>query len=179
MSPARMLIAGGFGLIVFAFAVYKMARGLRVPSMLLMLVGAGAVVLGFRPSLIIESLPRTMRIFMGGVSILYCYITMEAVRRNALKERYAILWILTGLVLFAFAVNPEFIAWLVAITGMHYTSAIVVVVFSFLILIAFHVSLTLSRNEDDRRRLAQQIALLEERIRELESSSPKTPSPRE
>jgi hypothetical protein len=102
------------------------------------------------------------------ISVALLFVTLETVRRNRLKERYALLWLGTGAALFGVALYPDIVGGLKTVTGMEYTSAIMVVVFSFLTMIAFHISLTLSRNEDDRRNLSQSVALLRQRDEELE-----------
>lgn len=161
----------GVFLVALSLTVYQKIRSLRLLAILTMLVGGVVTVAGFRGDLMDVIIPFRMRISMLLVAFIILYVTLEAVRRNALKERYALLWIATGAIFFAFGLNPDLIATLVAISGMHYISTIVVLVFTFLILLAFHVSLALSRTDDDRRRTAQTIALLEERIRQLEKSS--------
>jgi hypothetical protein len=105
---------------------------------------------------------------MSFVSLLILFITLETVRRTSLKERYALLWIGTGCAFLAFAIYPDTIAWLVAMTGMYYTSAIMVIVFTFLILVSFHFSLSLSKYEDERRQIVQATGIIEARLREVE-----------
>jgi hypothetical protein len=168
MSPWILYgLPGGLALFM-AIILFGQARCARLPAVFLTVIGAILLLFAIFPGLADAFLPNKIRLFMGTVSLSHLFITLEAVRRNLLKERYSLLWIGTGLVLLVFAVYPEGIEWLVNVTGMHYTSAIIVVVFTFLILIAFHVSLVLSKYENDRRRLSQSIALLEARIRELE-----------
>lgn len=169
MSPWMTYgLPGGLALIAAA-VLFGQARPARLPAFFLTLIGALFLLIVLFPGLEDAFLPNKIRLFMGGISLLHLFITLETVRRNALKERYALLWLGTGLVLLFFAVYPDGIGWLVQVTGMHYTSAIIIVVFTFLILIAFHVSLVLSNYENDRRRLSQNLALLEARIRDLEN----------
>lgn len=165
-------LPGGL-LLLAAFILFGQARPARLPAVFLTLIGLLLILVAVFPGLARAFVPNKIRIFMGVVSLTHLFITLEAVRRNALKERYALLWICTGLALLVFAVQPDVIGWLVEITGMHYTSAIMLVVFSFLTLIAFHVSLILSQYENDRRRFAQQLSLLQERLDKLEAERSK------
>jgi len=162
---------GVVGAVLFlaGLVLFGQARPARLPALFLTLAGLLLIAIPLFPGLAKAVLPNKIRLFMGGISFLHLFITLEAVRRNALKERYALLWIGTGLVLLLFAIYPNVIGWLVRITGMHYTSAIMVVLFSFMILIAFHVSLVLSTFDQDKRRLTQELALLETRVRALET----------
>jgi hypothetical protein len=105
---------------------------------------------------------------MGFLCFLVLMITLESVRRLAMEESYALLWISTGLVLVVFAVYPDAVGWLAALTGMQYVTAITIVVFAFLLLVAFHFSLSLSRYRADQKRLCQHAAVLEMRVANLE-----------
>ena len=67
-----------------------------------------------------------------------------------------------------FAVYPDAVGWLAALTGMQYISAITMVVFAFLLLVAFHFSLALSELRSDQRQISQYAATLELRVAELE-----------
>ena len=59
----------------------------------------------------------------------------------------------TGLVILFFALYPTTIlAWLQRVTGMQYVTAIIIVIFAFLLLVSFHFSIMLSRARDDARR---------------------------
>ncbi len=168
MSPWVTSALPGVLMLVCAGILFGQARPARLPAVFLSLTGLFLVLVAVFPALARAVLPNQVRVFMGAVSLTHLFITLESVRRNALKERYALLWLGTGIVLLGFAIDPEVIAWLAAVTGMHYSSAIMLVVFGFVILIAYHVSLVLSENEDDRRRFSQEIALLRERVEQLE-----------
>ena len=114
------------------------------------------------------SLMLRMRLVLGFLSFVVLMITLEAVRRFAMEERYALLWVFTGIILVGFAVYPDAVGWLAKTTGMHYVSAITVVVFAFLLMVAFHFSLALSGLRENQKKLSQKSAELELRISELE-----------
>lgn len=170
MNPWLAYGLPGALVLAAALVLFGQARPARLPAFFLTLIGCLLILVAAFPGLARAVLPNRIRLFMGVVSLTHLFITLEAVRRNALKERYALLWMGTGLVLLVFAIQPDVIAWLVEVTGMHYTSAIMLVVFSFLVLIAFHVSLVLSQYETERRRFSQEIALLKEKVEALEKA---------
>ncbi|MCC5847954.1 MAG: DUF2304 domain-containing protein [Verrucomicrobia bacterium] len=170
MNPWLSYGLPGAVMLLVGLVLFGQARSVRLLAAFFTVIGFLLILVAIFPGLQRAVLPNQIRLFMGLISVTHLFITMEAVRRNRLKERYALLWIGTGLVLFAFAVQPNVIAWLVQVTGMHYTSAIMLVVFSFLLLIAFHISLVLSQYENERRKFSQKIALLEARIEGLEKS---------
>lgn len=114
------------------------------------------------------SLMMRMRLVLGLLSFTVLMITLEAVRRFAMEERYALLWVFTGAILVVFAVYPDAVGWLARLTGMQYVSAITVVVFAFLLLVVFHFSLALSGIRSNQKRLCQHAAALALRVEELE-----------
>lgn len=135
-------------------------------------IGIGCALAAYNPSYFHDknaaSLVFRMRIVLGFLSALVLMITLEAVRRFAMEERYALIWVFTGVILLIFAIYPDAVGWLAALTGMQYVSAITMVVFAFLLLVAFDFSLALSELRADQRRICQHAAELELRIKELE-----------
>lgn len=135
-------------------------------------VGIAMAIAVFKPELLKGGNPASlilrMRLVLGLLSFLVLMITLEAVRRFAMEERYALLWVSTGLILVIFAVYPDAVGWLATLTGMQYVSAITMVVFAFLLLVAFHFSLALSELRADQKRVCQHAASLELRVAELE-----------
>ena len=118
-----------------------------------------------------------LRVVTGLLSFLMLVATLEAVRRTQMHERYALLWVATGLVILFFALYPTTIlVWLQRVTGMQYVTAIVIVIFAFLLLVSFHFSIMLSRSRDDAARLARRLALLEQRLIEVERATRPPPS---
>ena len=137
-------------------------------------IGAGVSmnVAAFCPGLFEGSSPAAlairMRMALGLLSFVVLMITLEAVRRVAMEEQYALLWVSTGIILVVFAIYPDAVGWLAALTGMQYVSAITMVVFAFLVLVAFHFSLALSQLRSDQKRISQHAAAMELRVSELE-----------
>jgi hypothetical protein len=54
------------------------------------------------------------------------------------------------------------------VTGMTYTQALTAVAFTFLVLVAFHFSISISSSRSNQARIAQKLAILEERLRDLD-----------
>ncbi len=138
-------------------------------------IGIAAAVTVFQPELMKTGNPDVMamrmRMALGLLSFLVLMITLEAVRRFAMEERYALLWVSTGIILVVFAIYPDAVGWLAALTGMQYVSAITMVVFAFLLLVAFDFSLSLSALRADQKQLSQHAANLELRVAELEKAA--------
>lgn len=138
-----------------------------------LLVGAACVTFSIIPQAIVTLIVGTdyftrIRVVMGGLSVFVLLITLESIRRTKLQERYAILWVMTGMVVLVCALFPHAVNLLRAVVGMQYATAVVAVAFIFLVMVAFHFSIAMSAMESDRDRIAQRLAVLETRMKELE-----------
>ena len=112
-----------------------------------------------------------LRVSIVGVvaSLLLLLIVLELVRGRRLKERYALLWIATGLVLLVLSSWRDALntmaGWL-GVTG--YPPAVLFAVATlFILLVLLHYSTVLSKLTDENVELAQRVALLEERLGRL------------
>mgnify|MGYP003776835421 CR=1 FL=1 len=166
---------GLFGLLIVALLIRTIAakKISLVPSLLWMLAGAALILFALFPQQLIRTVISTeyvvrMRVMMGFVSLLVLLITLESTRRARLQERYALLWVATALVILICAFFPNVVNLLRLLMGMNYTAAVVSVAFTFLTLVLFHFSISMSISQSKQSRIAQQLALLEARVRELE-----------
>jgi hypothetical protein len=97
-------------------------------------------------------------------------IVLELVRRRRLLERYALLWLLSGVVLLALAVWRGLLSRLADAVGIAYPpSALFFVAFGFVLVLLLHFSTAVSRLTDQSKVLAQKYALLEEELRQLKA----------
>jgi hypothetical protein len=110
-------------------------------------------------------------------SILLILVVLELIRGRRLKERYALLWLLTGIVLLVLSLwrdGLNTIAGWLGVSG--YPPAILfAAAILFLIVVLLHYSTVLSRLSDQTTVLAQRVALLEQALQE-ERSGPAEPS---
>jgi hypothetical protein len=99
-------------------------------------------------------------------SIALLAIVFHLIRSRRLRERYALLWLLTGvvlLVLSAWRGGLNTIAGWVGVTG--YPPAVLfAVALLFVLVVLLHYSTVVSRLADQNTVLAQRLALLEERL---------------
>ncbi|HYM56475.1 MAG TPA: DUF2304 domain-containing protein [Solirubrobacteraceae bacterium] len=94
---------------------------------------------------------------------------LELVRRRRLLERYALLWLLSSVVLLSLAVWRGALDQLAAQIGVAYPpNALFIVAFGFVLWLLLHFSVAVSRLNDQSKVLAQRLAILEERIRRAE-----------
>jgi hypothetical protein len=100
-------------------------------------------------------------------------VILELVRRRRLLERYALLWLLAGVVLLGLAVwrgALEVLAELVGIASP--PNALFFVAFGFVLVLLLHFSVAVSRLTDQTKVLAQRLALLEERVGPARAARP-------
>jgi len=103
----------------------------------------------------------------GAVGLLL--LVLELVRRRALMERYALLWLLSSLVILALAAWTDALKVLAESLGIVAApNALFFVAVAFILLLLLHFSAAMSRLTDQSKVLAQRQALLERRIRKLE-----------
>jgi hypothetical protein len=109
------------------------------------------------------------RIAVIGIAVIVFAAVLELVRRRRLMERYALLWLLAALVLVVLAIWKGLLTTVSADLGIHYPpSTLFAIGFGFVVLVLLSVSIVISRLADQNKRLAQHVALLSERVEELE-----------
>jgi hypothetical protein len=95
---------------------------------------------------------------------------LEMVRRRRLMERYALLWLLSAVVLLALASWSGALQAISKAIGVIYPpNALFFVAFAFVLLLLLHFSAAVSRLSDQTKVLAQRLALLDERVRRHEA----------
>ena len=109
-----------------------------------------------------------IRMLMAAVSIGVFIVTMLAIRAHKLREKYALLWLTTAVMITLVALFPQLVEHIRLWFGMQYVTSLVAVIFIFLVLVAFHFSIALSTLNDRATAFAIRIALLESRLEELE-----------
>jgi hypothetical protein len=112
--------------------------------------------------------PFRVSIVAALVSFALLLVVLELIRSRRLRERYALLWLLTGVVLLVLSLwrgGLNTIAGWFGVSG--YPPAILFAVgILFILLVLLHYSTVISRLSDQSTILAQRLALLEERFRE-------------
>jgi hypothetical protein len=102
-------------------------------------------------------------------AVLLLFVVLELVRRRRLLERYALLWLLSGIVLLGLAIWRGLLEEISRAIGVVYPpNALFFVAFAFILVLLLHFSVAVSRLSDQSKVLAQRLALLEERVRRQE-----------
>jgi hypothetical protein len=104
---------------------------------------------------------------VGALALLL--FVLELVRRRALLERYALLWLFSSIVILALAVWQDALNVIARSIGIvSAPNALFFVAMAFILLLLLHFSAAMSRLNDQSKVLAQRQAILEQRLREVE-----------
>jgi hypothetical protein len=116
--------------------------------------------------------PLKVSIAGAVAAVLLLLVVLELIRRRRLRERYALLWLLTGIVLLALSLWRGGLNTIAGWAGVNgYPPAVLFAVGTlFIILVLLHYSTVISRLSDQNTVLAQRLALLEQRLQEERSS---------
>jgi hypothetical protein len=98
-------------------------------------------------------------------ALVVVFVILELVRRRRLLERYALLWLASGLVLLGLAIWRGALTKLASAIGVAYPpNALFLIAFGFVLFLLLHFSLAVSRLSDQTKVLAQRLALLEQKV---------------
>jgi hypothetical protein len=107
---------------------------------------------------------------VGAVGLLL--VVLDMVRRRALMERYALLWLLSSVVIFGLAVWENALTTLARQIGIvSAPNALFFVAVGFILLLLLHFSAAVSRLTDQSKVLAQHQAMLEQQVRDLQRAT--------
>jgi len=104
---------------------------------------------------------------VGGVAAFL--ITVYWVRSRRLRERYAIGWMILATLLLICGIFPGIIMRLAEASRLAYPSAVLFISLAAIYSFSFFVTVSLSRQHQRSTRLLQEIALLNQRVTELEA----------
>lgn len=114
--------------------------------------------------------PLKVSIAATAASVVLVLVVFELIRSRRLREQYALLWLVTGVVLVVLSAwrgGLNTIAGWLGVRG--YPPAVLFAVgLMFVILVLLHYSTVISRLSDQNVVLAQKLALLEARLNEGE-----------
>lgn len=112
--------------------------------------------------------PLGVSIAAAIASIVVLAVLFELVRSRRLRERYALLWLLTAVVMLALSVWRGGLNTIAGWVGIEtYPPAVLFAVASlFVLVVLLHYSTVISKLSDQNTILAQRLALLEQELQE-------------
>lgn len=111
--------------------------------------------------------PYLSALVLGGLLLL---VTLELLRRRHLREKYAALWIVVGLLLLILAAVPDLLSALARVLGFAVPANLLFLGGGVLLItISMQLSAEIGRLESESQRLAEELALLKMRVDDLTS----------
>ena len=111
--------------------------------------------------------PLKVSIVAAVAAVILLLVIFELIRSRRLQERYALLWLLTGIVILILSAWRGALSRLADLVGIAYPpSALFVLASLFVLVVLLHYSTVISKLSDQNTVLAQRIGLLEQRLRE-------------
>jgi hypothetical protein len=113
------------------------------------------------------------------IALVSAIVTLSAIielsRRRQIHEKFAVVWLLIGVIIAVFAIAPGLFNSLASAVGVKSPPDLLVVVASlFLLVVCVYLSWEVGRLEDKSRLLAEELAMLR---RDLDERAPLPPGP--
>ena len=115
-----------------------------------------------------------LRILIGILCFALVGIIIGLIRKNRLKEHYAIIWLFTALSIFIFGIWPNSLNLISRIVRLHHLTTLFMVAFLFLLAIVLHFTLAISQLFDRNRRLTQEVAWLRFELEQVKNGKEKS-----
>ena len=103
---------------------------------------------------------------LAAIAALITFVfVIDLLRRGVLREKYAVLWLFFSGAALLLAIFPAVLVWLTGVLGVaEPVNLLFFVTIVLLVLVSIQLSYELSRHEARIRRLAEEVALLQEEI---------------
>lgn len=111
-----------------------------------------------------------LRIFLGIGVILYFALLLHMLKKESIILKYALIWLVCGGLFVLFLIFPEVVFSASRLIGVsNPVNAVFLLFAGFALMMLLSFSSIISKNNGMVRKLTQQLALLENRVRELEN----------
>ena len=115
-------------------------------------------------------IPSTLRIVLIIALLFYFVILLIFLKNKTLELRYTLLWMFAGLILALLVIWPDVLRGFVKVIGIQDNmNGLFIMSFAFVIMIMMSLTSIVSRQANKIKLLVQELAIMEKRIRELES----------
>lgn len=106
-----------------------------------------------------------LQIIVGVLLVISLLVIGNMVRKRKLELKYALVWFLVGGVVLVFDIFPQLLNWLSGLMGVGIpVNTLFFLGFVFSLLIIFSLTVSVSRLSGKVKHMAQEVALLEEKV---------------
>lgn len=114
-------------------------------------------------------IPERLQIILITAIIVYFIFILYFLKKRALELKYTLIWLLAGAVMLVLVTFPHLMHKIVRLVGIQSSmNGLYIALIAFIIMILMTLTSIVSRLSYKIRRLIQEYALLEERLRQLE-----------
>ena len=119
----------------------------------------------------------TERVVLLGLGLALLAVTVILIRKRRLREEYAVLWVITSLVLLGLVIVPQALA--VAAEWLHMSPPVllVLVVVTLVGVVALYSSVMISKRLDREKALSDEVAGLRDEVERLREQVNQPPPP--
>lgn len=97
--------------------------------------------------------------------VFFIGLIVRLILKGKLRTEYSIIWILMGALFLVFSIWRESLNILAKFFGVYYAPSLIFIFFFFMVFIfLIHLSVVNSKQHDEIKKLAQEIALLKEKV---------------
>lgn len=115
-------------------------------------------------------IPSTLRFVLIAAVICYFIIILYFLKQRALNLKYTLLWLLAGAVMGILVIVPELLTAIIHVFGIQDNmNGLFIFCIGFIIMILLSLTSIASRQNRKIRTLTQELAIMDKRLRELES----------
>jgi hypothetical protein len=113
--------------------------------------------------------PLRVSILASIAALILLLVVLELIRSRRLQERYALLWLLTCVVVLVFSLWRDALGRFSDLIGIAYPpSALFLLASGFILVLLLHYSTVISELAERNLVLAQRLALLEQKLQETD-----------
>lgn len=114
-------------------------------------------------------LPGKLRTSLIIAVVVYFIIVLYLLKKRAVSLKYTLLWIAAGVIMGILVIWPEIMVFIDNLIGIQSTmNGLFIMGFAAVIAILMSLTSIVSRQNEKIRRLTQEMAMMEKRVRELE-----------
>lgn len=116
------------------------------------------------------AIPLIQRLVAIAISLILLLVTIHLIRKHKLREQYALLWLIATVAILILSTFGGIVGALADLFNVSYSPTLALVAgLLFALMVLLTQSVALSNQADQSRDMAQQMALLEFRLKELEA----------
>jgi hypothetical protein len=117
-------------------------------------------------------IPFTQQLIAIIFSLMLVLVTVQLIRTHRLREEYALVWLAASLGIFLLSIFGDLVGRLAALFSVSYSPTLVLVAgLLFALVVLLSQSVVISKQANQMRDLAQSVALLEWRLRQVEDEA--------